>query len=155
MKFALLTDVPHLVPVIARWYFDEWGHGIADNSFEKTCVRLNGKLNRDVLPIHVIALHDGQPLGVAQLKPQEMHDLFPERTPWLGGVYVPSSARNRGVASALARQAALKARSLQINQLYLQTLRLDGGLYAPAGWQPLEQVTYQGLDILVMKKTLC
>jgi hypothetical protein len=33
---------------------------------------------------------------------------------------------------------------------YLQTERHDGGLYARLGWQPLEEVHYHGVDVLVM-----
>jgi hypothetical protein len=38
--------------------------------------------------------------------------------------------------------------------LHLQTLRLDGGLYAALGWTPRERVVYEGREVRVMARRL-
>lgn len=92
-------------------------------------------------------------LGVAQLKIREM-DIYPDKEHWLGGVYVSSAARGRGVGSFLVTRALELAKHLQVKTLYLQTENLRGGLYAPLGFRPLEQTHYNGVDVLVMEHSL-
>jgi len=92
-------------------------------------------------------------MGVAELKFHEM-DIYPEKEHWLGGVYVPVEHRGKGIASRLIRQAVRIARTLGVPTLYLQTEKLEGGLYASLGWVPVAQANNRGLDVLVMEKTL-
>lgn len=44
--------------------------------------------------------------------------------------------------------------NLDVHNLYLQTERLNGGLYYRLGWKPVEQVNYRGLDVLVMENEI-
>jgi len=92
-------------------------------------------------------------MGVAELKFHEM-DIYPEKEHWLGGVYVPVEHRGKGIASRLIRQAVRIARTLGVPTLYLQTEKLEGGLYASLGWVPVAQANNRGLDVLVMEKLL-
>lgn len=153
MDLMLLVDLPDALPVVARWYYDEWGHKITNNSYERTCARIRGKLNRDKAPLHIVAVRDGAPLGVAQLKVREM-DIYPDKGHWLGSLYVAPEVRGQGVAGKLVGTVMETARSFGIDRLYLQTERHDGGLYARLGWQALEQVRYRGLDVLIMERDL-
>jgi len=154
MHFELLADRAQAVPTVARWYFDAWEHAAPESSFEKTCERIAAQLDRDRLPIPVLALEGERVVGVATLKAHEMGSLYPENTPWLGGVFVSPESRGKGIAAQLALRIAAMASSLGAAQLYLQTTALDGGLYARLGWKPIEQVPYRGVDVLVMEKTL-
>jgi GNAT superfamily N-acetyltransferase len=154
MHFELLADRIEAVPIVARWYFDEWGHRVPDSTFEKTCASIEAALDRDRLPLPLLALEGERVVGVAELKPHEMLSIYPEKTPWLGGVFVSPEARGKGIASQLALRIAAIASSRGVERLYLQTTALDGGLYGRLGWQPIEQVFYRGLDELVMEKTL-
>ena len=45
MKFDFLANHEKFVPVIAKWYFEEWGHRTPGNSIDKTCERVRQKLN--------------------------------------------------------------------------------------------------------------
>jgi len=40
------------------------------------------------------------------------------------------------------------------NSLNVQAEDMSGGLYRDPGWQAVEQVTYHGIKVLVMKKLL-
>ena len=148
-----LADHPEFIPQIATWYFNAWGHHESDNSMEKIAARLNTKLNRARVPIPIVAIVDGKLLGTAQLKAHEM-EIYPDREFWLGGVYVDESARNQRIAQQLTHRIEEIARHLGIHELFLQTARLDGGLYAKSGWIPMEQVKYHSVQVLVMHKVL-
>jgi GNAT superfamily N-acetyltransferase len=153
MHFTLLADRIEAVPIVARWSFDEWGHAAPGNTFEQTCARISGKLNRDRAPLHVLAIEDDQLLGVAQLKLREM-SVYPECEHWLGDVYVRTESRGRCIASALCNKIQSVAFSFGIRSLHLQTERLDGGLYARLGWRGVDRVRYNGHDVLVMERML-
>ena len=153
MQFAFLADRPEAIATVARWYFDEWGHSVPGNTFDDTLARIKGKLNRDRPPIHVLAIEDDRVLGVAQLKLREM-SIYPAREHWLGGVFVQPASRSRGIASALCLKAQEVAASFGIRSLYLQTERLDGGLYARLGWRGVDRVRYNEYDVLVMEHQL-
>ena len=153
MDFTLLVDRPDTIPRIAAWYHDEWGYLNPEESTTIVEENLRVYLERDRIPLIVLAVEGDDVAGCAQLKFREM-DIYPEKEHWLGGVYVPAEHRGRGVASALVREAIGRARSLGVERLHLQTEAHDGGLYARLGWVPVERVTYRGVDVLVMENDL-
>ncbi|MED5421818.1 MAG: GNAT family N-acetyltransferase [Pseudomonadota bacterium] len=154
MELKFLADQPDAVPIIAKWYYSEWGHCDPNNSIENTCTRINGKLNKDKVPLHIIATNRDNVMGVAQLKTHEM-SIYPDREYWLGSVYVDTPYRGQKVAQNICVHSIKTARSFGIKTLYLQTEALEnGGLYGKLGWQPLERVHYNGADVLVMEKHL-
>lgn len=146
-----LADRPEFVLQVATWYFNEWGHKEPDNSVKKTCERLNARLNRDEAPIPIVAVVDGNVVGVAKLKIHEM-DIYPNRDFWLGGVYVDLPSRGQAVGELVVRRIEEISKRLEIKELFLQTKKLTGGLYARLGWTSIEQVNYQGGHVLVMHK---
>ena len=153
MEFVCLADRPDAVDRVARWYFDEWARLRPGAGIERVVAKLEDSLNRDRLPLVVIAVDNGEVVAAAELKFREM-DIYPEREHWLGGVYVAEEHRGTGMATALVERAARLAEELGVEVLYLQTERADGGLYARLGWQPLEQVTYRGVHVRVMRRRL-
>jgi GNAT superfamily N-acetyltransferase len=153
VNFDLLVDRQDAIPIVAKWYFEEWGYNVSGNSIQQTIDRLNRKLNRDKLPLHILAVEDEKVLGVAQLKLHEM-DIYPDRAFWLGGLFVSSISRRKGVGSALAHKIATIAADFGYKELYLQTEALDGGLYRKLGWRSIETVRYKGVHVAVMVRKL-
>lgn len=153
MEFAFLCDQPQFIPTIAKWYFDEWGNEVGMQDVAAMQERIESMLNKDRIPLHYIALSQGKPVRVIQLKFREM-DIYPEKENWLGGVYVSYDARGKGIAGILIKEGIRLAKSLGVSQLYLQTEKLDGGLYLDLGWKPIEQVNYKGRDVVVMGREI-
>lgn len=153
MEFVLAADRPDTIPIIAKWYFDQWGYRTPGVTVDRVRVKLEDFLNRDRIPLMVLAVADDQVIGAAQLKYREM-DIYPDREHWLGGVFVLPEYRNKVVATRLIGRVVEIARSLGVETLHLQTERLDGGLYARLGWRVSEQVNYKGLDVLVMGRRI-
>jgi len=149
---SLLADRQDAIPLIARWYFDQWGHLIQGETVERTVDRLQIFLNRDKIPFILVASLGGEVAGVAQLKFRELPDLYPDKEHWLGGVYVARDYRGHGLGSLLAEEIARRAPRFGVRTLHLQTERLDGGLYARLGWVALERANNRGLEVLVMER---
>lgn len=154
MKLELLADREDVIETIGGWYHATWGSRLHESTLEQSIARLSDYLNHDRMPLMLVATEDQEAIGVAQLKYREMKDAFPNLVHWLGGVYVVPARRGGGIASRLAEAVAETAAKFGVASLYLQTERLDGGLYAKLGWRPLQTLRYHGLDVVVMERAL-
>jgi len=153
MKFALLADYPKAAITVARWYHAQWGYLTPSESPDTIAAKLERFMNRDCVPLLLLAIDGGAPVAAAELKFREM-DIYPDKEHWIGGVFVEPAHRHRGLGAHVVERVAEIARVLGVETLHLQTERLDGGLYARLGWLPIEQVNYKGLDVLVMAREL-
>ena len=152
MQFEFLTNHQVAIPIIGRWYNEEWGRRLHDETEEESIKRLNEYLNTDKIPFILVATERTEIIGAAQLKYREMEDLFPEKEHWLGGVFVSPKHRGHGIGSQLAQEIVATAPSYGVSTLHLQTEQLDGGLYTRLGWLPVQQVENDGMNVLVMER---
>lgn len=134
MNIDLLARHREAIPQIAGWYYEQWQRDVPSDSPEKIAKRLEAYLCSDKLPLALVALVDNLVKGTAQLKYQEM-SAYPQYEHWLGGVYVAPAPeyRSGGIGAQLVKASVLEAEQQGIRTLYLQTSRLDGGLYASLG----------------------
>lgn len=153
MNFVYLADRPDAIPTIAEWYFNQWGYLQDVSSIEKTIQLLHQYLNRDKIPLILLAVENDEIVGAVQLKFYEMN-LYPEKEHWLGGVYVSDKHRRKKIAEKLVKKAVEVAKYYMVETLYLQTEKLDGGLYKRLGWTPVNSAKYNGKKVLVMKRQL-
>ncbi len=152
LRVEYLADRPESVPLIAGWYFAEWGYLNPSATLEGVRKKLLVSMNRDRIPLTALAVIQEEVVGAAQLKYREM-PMFPEKEHWLGGVYVEPEYRGQGVAEQLLGRLVETARNLGVETLHIQTERLDGGLYARLGWTPVQRVK-RGPEVLVMRRRL-
>ena len=151
MKIATLADHPEAVPVIAQWYFNQWGHEIPGLTLDTLISKVREKArNRIDFPL-TITLHEGDELvAVAELKFRENQN-HPEYEHWLGGVYVSESHRGKGYLSVLVDRAKLQVKQLKIDHLYLQCDPEHLGLYQKQGFTPLHKATHGELSTWIMR----
>lgn len=151
MEFKLLIDHPEFIPTVAEWYKDAWGGRFFPYDTDEIITRIEGDLNRDRVPLHIIATEDDDIIATTMLKWREM-DIYPDNDYWLGNVYVSPHKRGGNVASRICEYSLKKAKELDIKTLYLQTRKSDdGGLYARIGWKPINRVFHEGAQVLVMR----
>lgn len=153
MEFVFLADHPGALSLVAEWYYQQWGKEHGMSSVKESEEILTDYLNRHEFPLIILARENGEILGAVQLKFYEM-DIYPNKEHWLGGVFVPVKHRGKKIARKLVKHATEFAVSKGVDILYLQTEKLDGGLYKKLGWKPIETVNYRGKSVLVMKKNL-
>ncbi|MER2178456.1 MAG: GNAT family N-acetyltransferase [Stenotrophomonas maltophilia] len=152
IKFTLLRDRPELLPVVAQWYFDEWGTSVPGHSLAVERQHLEASDHGEDLPMVLIALEAGRPVATARVKRHERRER-PEREFWLGSVYVAPSHRGQGLAGLLVNELMSRAVELGICDVYLQTKVDDGGLYRRLGWLPLESILHErGFQVRVMRR---
>src|SRR5499425_1726730 len=100
VRISYLIDHPKYIPQLAQWLFEQWRLLLGEENLEVRIKKLQAHMNRDELPIAWVAHANGQLLGTAALR---IHDLEgrEDLTPWLGGVFVASRFRRRGIGAAL------------------------------------------------------
>lgn len=149
-----LADHQDTIPIIARWLFDEWGHRSPespDGSVEGVVGNLRNRLQRDALPLAMIAHENNEPFGTVSLKIREV-EIRPQYEHWLGTLFVTESHRGKGIGSLLIGAAVDEARRLEISELYLYTrYRKTERLYERLGWAVVERPEYHGRLAIIMK----
>jgi GNAT superfamily N-acetyltransferase len=178
-QVAWLADHLDLVPTVAKWLHQEWGHmHPGGGSVDQTAKRVHQRAQRDRIPTAFIALDAGIPIGTAcileydsamdrALEEARAADAAPGKsdlkgsktrsdlTPWLCAVYVVPERRRRGIASKLVRHVMLVAKRMGVEALYLYA-ETDAAeaLYRSLGWQVLERQTYTTLRATIMVAVL-
>ena len=153
LKIVYLADHKEYLQEVAEWYYSEWGHLLKDPKNNEYVNRLEGCLNKISFPLVVLAINDGELIGAAQIKLQQM-PIYPEKEHWLAGVYVKPEYRGQNISNTLLTELDNIAINLGVKILHLQTERLDGGLYSKCGWQSEEIVNHRNIDVMVMSKVL-
>jgi GNAT superfamily N-acetyltransferase len=144
-----LAEHPDVIPTLAAWVYDQWGHWMSpDTTPETLAAKFEGRTVPGRIPETFVAMEGEVPLGTASLV---AHDLAERRdlSPWLAAVYVAPDCRNQGVGSALVRAVMDEALALGVEALYLFTpdkMRFYGRL----GWKVLEHREHHGTDVTVM-----
>jgi predicted N-acetyltransferase YhbS len=151
-EYIYLADQPELVPVLADWFFDEWGSSDANSSRDRIRGILLDHLNRDRVPLAIVILRNSNPIASASLKIREM-ETHPQYLHWLGGVFVHPDYRQQGIGSNLVHYTADEAKKLKVDELYLYT-RSHERFYVQLGWQVIERPIYEGRIAIVMKRIL-
>lgn len=147
-----LAERPELVPVVARWVFEEWGRDWSGSTLESLVADTEAYCRRDALPLALVACRGGACVGTASLRAHSAG--FPEElTPWLVRVYVPREERGGGIGGALVRAAEDAARALGVPRLYLCTSDRQA-FYAGLGWEACGESTYHGHAVTVMIRDL-
>jgi GNAT superfamily N-acetyltransferase len=152
VRISYLIDHPECIPQLAQWLFEQWDAILGEKTPEARIKKLKAHMNRDELPIAWVAHANGQLLGTAALR---VHDLEgrEDLTPWLGGVFVGSQFRRRGVGAALCAAVEEAARLRGIQTLYLFTLDKQEW-YLRLGWKVLGPCVWHERPGDIMSKEL-
>jgi hypothetical protein len=153
-RIVSLCDRPALIPELARWFVAEWtpyygpggpGAGAAERDIRNCC-------NRDVLPMALVALDDGDRLvGTAALKADSL-DTHSQLGPWLAALVTSPDVADT-VESALVQAIEAEARRLGFDAVYTG---MDEGsaVMLRRGWSVIGQSNSLRGPIAVFEKTL-
>jgi GNAT superfamily N-acetyltransferase len=138
--------------LVANWLYKQWGKTNPALTLEGTHQAVMGRLQRDKLPLCLVAFLSERPVGTASLRIREV-EIRPQFQSWLGNLYVVPEKRSQGIGVCLIERAVAEARRVGIRELYLYT-RGEGSLYASLGWKIIEALTYRGRQATIMKYEL-
>ncbi|MEP6621568.1 MAG: GNAT family N-acetyltransferase, partial [bacterium] len=129
---SLLADHPEHLPTVAQWLFDEWAGRHTNSTVAIVAERLQSHLQRDRLPLMVVAVDGTECVGCASVREADLSERD-DLTPWLASVYVPEPRRRAGIGATLVRAAESEAARLGAKTLYLFTPDKQG-FYGDLGW---------------------
>jgi len=152
IEIKYLADHPEFSHLLATWFYEEWGKNNPALTVEIIQHQIKERLNRDNIPLCLIAMVESKPIATATIKIREM-DIYPQFEHWLGSVYVAPGYRNQGVGSQIVEATVDKANLLGVKNLYLYTPD-RAHFYQRLGWEAMEQVEYHGHLVVVMRRTL-
>ena len=148
IEIASIADHLDVVPTIARWHWDEWGHTDPDGSLQAWTEGLAKRTNRDCIPTTYVALEGDQPIASTTLVAHDM-SIHQDLTPWLAGVYVKPEYRGRGIGAALVTHTMQKAAQMGVERLYLYTGSASE-FYRKLGWENYATDFYDGTTVTIM-----
>ena len=153
VRVEFAADYPDLIPTIARWHWDAWGHADPQGSLRAWTYGLYRRINRDRIPMTLLALADeGTPLGSVTLVDHDMPDRtdLAHLTPWIAGTFVAPSKRGQGAGTALMNRATEEASHLGVRELFLYTSTAQP-FYQRLGWTPVRDDSYEGESVTIMR----
>lgn len=157
MKLDLLKNCPQVIPILAKWLYEEWHPYDVSLTQEKLIHSFKTRLNTDAIPITFVVLKDDQPIGIISLKKNTAPEFadFPERSIWMGSLQVIPEERNQGVGQELLKFSQIIARQFGYEKLYFYTSNpINVKWYLKRGAQVIEERPFRNHTITIMKISL-
>ena len=96
MKVAYLADCPGFLQTVAEWHVSEWPECYRGGNLNTAIKELRLSLNRDRLPMTLVATVNSELLGSVSLVECDL-PIRPDLGPWLTTLYVPPTQRGHGI----------------------------------------------------------
>ncbi len=155
MDIHYLADHQDVVPILATWIYDEWSYMYPGMTLQDVINFMGKRVNKDKLPLTLVAFEAGEPVGTVSLKVFDM-ETRKDLPYWLTSLYVVKPWRRRRIGSSLVDAAEKKAGELGIGELFLFTtdVVLPGSFYLKLGWITKEKTKYHSYSVIIMEKDL-
>lgn len=147
IKIVYLADHLEAIPTLVQWFRAQWPEYFAGRTLEDIAMDFRHEANRDGLPVRLLAYADGELAGTVTFREYAMSEL-PEYRPGLGGLYVLSQCRKRGIGGELIRAGTNLARKQGFERTYAITFAAKG-IMERQGWKQVGEVQEDG-DILAL-----
>ena len=115
-----LFEYPEYYPTVARWIHYEWWVDKPGHSVKTMEDRLRLANDPDKIPLSLLALSDGVPVGTVNLVENDAEDR-PDLYPWLAAMLVQSKYRGHGIGTKLVNSIISHAVRLGISEIFLGT----------------------------------
>jgi GNAT superfamily N-acetyltransferase len=153
MRIDYLANHPDFIPTLSKWFLREWRDFYGDKSWEVVAETFYERLNRNNIPLSLVAFEEKQPLGTISLL-EESISTHKHLAPWLGALYVCEEKRHHDIGRQLIEAGVNEARKLGVERLFIGIRKAEDS-YLRLGWQIVERTNHHGEDITIMRLDLC
>ena len=137
VEIKYLAECREHIPQLAiLWYEGISKHWVPSASIERAQQNLNKHLNDEKMPLTLVVLYDGKPIGMASLR--ENDGICPDLIPWLGSLVIDHAYRGQGMGNKLIKAVKNQAKNFGYEKLYL--LAFDKTIpswYKQLGWKEI------------------
>jgi N-acetylglutamate synthase-like GNAT family acetyltransferase len=144
-KIECLIDHAEVIPTLAQWFRLEWPVYYANRTVAEIEQDFRLDLNRHKLPIRLIAFQDEVLVGTIVLR-ERIFEGHTQSLTELGGLYVETPYRKRGIGTELIQAGMLKAKTLGLQTIYATT-HIKSRIIEGLGWQRIGSVVSHGEQI--------
>lgn len=147
------TEKPQFIEEMAEAAQEVWGHLRPGWGLPERVAYYRKRLHSSGMEQMLVAADSkGDFAGMAGLTAYDM-ETRKELFGWLADVYVKPQHRGLGLGTWLVAQVEAQAVGEGLTELYLYTPDA-AEFYARTGWQVVEDVTYKGEPVTIMRKDL-
>jgi predicted N-acetyltransferase YhbS len=134
-QIAHLCEVPSHATAVADLIHDAFWITVPGATPEGMRERIELAVRPDSMPLCLVAMNDGEPIGAVNLVDNDESSHRHWR-PWVAGVVVAQPWRRRGVGTTLMQALLCEARRLRLRRMYF-------GTNAPAFYERLGAVRHE------------
>jgi len=152
LQIVYLADHAEVISSLAEWFQSEWSDYYTQRSLVDIAQDFHADLNRNNLPIRLIACLDGELVGTIVLRELAL-ETQPNYGPGLGGLYVAIARRKFGIGTDLVRAGMTLAQGLGYQTVYTTT-NTAGGILEQLRWERMGSVLHHGEQIALYRCAL-
>lgn len=134
---------------LAEWSLAEWAGDFPGDTIDWYLDLYDASARADGLPVCLMAVIDGRPVGTASLIEDDELPGATEPGPWVAAVFVEPGSRRAGVGAALVAEAVRRGHAMGFDEIYLYT-EAGASWYEKSGWQAVRTAELAGHDVTVM-----
>lgn len=150
ITIAPLAQHRDLLPLVAAWFVAEWPAWYGPGGPGDIWADLEAfAASERALPVGLVALVDGQPVGAAALKAESIAS-HRHLSPWAAAGYVVPELRGQGIGAAMLVGLVATARALGHATVYCGTSSAQS-LLLRSGWQAIDTVLQEGKPLTVFR----
>jgi GNAT superfamily N-acetyltransferase len=150
VEVVRLADHPGIVDQLAAHFARDWPEWYGPGGKGDARADLAARMNRDALPLGLVAVHHAQPIGTLTLSPAEVYE-HPGFSPSLVGFWVRADLRNHGIGARLLRAVYDEARRLDVRECYAAT-DAAASLFLREGWVERDRFCHNGSPLTVFSR---
>jgi GNAT superfamily N-acetyltransferase len=152
-QIVYLKHYQEYITALSQWSFETWSKYHPNATRKGYIEKLKGHCQIDALPLTLIALNNGEPIGMCSLRSSE--DIRPDLTPWLSSLYVVPSCRHQQVGQCLIDAIKRIARSMGFETLYLLNYEPSlNNYFVELSWVLIGSDYLNNYPISIMETTL-
>ena len=152
VRVGLLAAHRWTLPALQRLFESEWPDYYGGDGPGDAAADLASFCRDDALPLGLVALLDGEAVGVAALKAASI-DAYPQFSPWAAAACVAPAWRGRGIGAQLI--VALEAQAMRLGHRAIYTgTATAGSLMRRLGWEYLDTTPQHDVQVAVFRKRL-
>jgi N-acetylglutamate synthase-like GNAT family acetyltransferase len=140
MKFFNLKDKPEYIPIVAKWFHEEWSHLNPSRSLEDV-IDLIHKIFQSEADEIFICTSKQEVVSSITLRAYELEHES-EYSPWLSSLVVDKTKRRNGIGKKTINFFIEYCQSHDISKVYLFTENLNEW-YAKLGWNTIKETSFK------------